>query len=441
MSVLVCGSVLVCVRNPGLTQTGHVCNRQKAIPDGDVARLPQNSKIVTSSSHYGLCTYPNPRGTYEIYGYLRALAHPSLLIVAPYSCIFTEAGYCCRQGGCGGLAGLHRDLEVLPEGQRQTFRQSVKSTRDTGRLLPVYYVGLTGGQISKLLARLQSNCGDQDAEFFDAAISHALLCLRSIMALDGVGYYPAAALPDMWRAIWPWIQFLDTHRDTIPGINALRDLPGVYGLVLSVVHLLQRHDITTKLMDTTPGFRVFVIRMWALFLESPDMADETGNFVRFCAYINSSGLGVTEGWHLEEVLEGAGGTKTHIAALQYLADSEQYWGMDAINPLGYPSIISAIHDRFQADSELRAALIDQGVTTSLTSFRKPECHLTDIGRLVGLFIHFDGSGNRPHQGRNPANRGFVRWIRFIHRVEGLLVALTGTSTSHEGFLEEREVFS
>jgi hypothetical protein len=109
--------------------------------------------------------------------------------------------------------------------------------------------------------------------------------------------------------------------------------------------------------------------MWAVFLENPNLEDETGKF-RFCTYIQSCPR-VTKDWQFEEKVEGAGGTKTLVAALivkhlKCLADQKQL--SVAINSLGYPSTISTIHDNFQEDDEFRDSLIEQGIVPALTSF-------------------------------------------------------------------------
>ncbi|KAJ7936096.1 hypothetical protein B0H13DRAFT_1853789 [Mycena leptocephala] len=110
----------------------------------------------------------------------------------------------------------------------------------------------------------------------------------------------------LWSAVWPLILFLDSYRDSIPGIHALRDLQHVYRPFLSFIS-------ATALLQNTPHFRVLIVRMWAVFLENPNLEDETGKF-RFCTYIQSC-PSVTKDWHFEEKVEGAGGMKTLVAAL------------------------------------------------------------------------------------------------------------------------------
>ncbi|KAJ7766098.1 hypothetical protein B0H16DRAFT_1717326 [Mycena metata] len=109
----------------------------------------------------------------------------------------------------------------------------------------------------------------------------------------------------------------------------MSNLPKIYRLFLSVIRvLLQDHPPTARAVTKTPSFRTFAARMWAVFLAEPTITDDfaqpeeisggrVGNFPMFCAYTTAAPnvLSVTEEAHLQEFIEGAGGTKSLLVAL------------------------------------------------------------------------------------------------------------------------------
>ncbi|KAJ7736255.1 hypothetical protein B0H16DRAFT_1764175 [Mycena metata] len=257
------------------------------------------------------------------------------------------------------------------------------------KFLPIYYTGLSGDTIPRLLGQLQSNSGEDQTLDFKTAIRYLLFCMDGIHAVFNVREsYPEAASTDLWAAVWPCIHFLDTYRDIFTTIGAMSDLPKIYRVFLSVLVLLQDHVPTATSITMTLGYRALVVRMWAVFLGESRITDDfarpeemsqrrAGNFSMFCAYTSAarSMFSITEEEHFQELVDGAGGTKGSLAALivkhhecvkNVGCTSDPRWSV-AINSLAPPSTICNILDKALADSELQEALLYHGIVLPLTA--------------------------------------------------------------------------
>ncbi|KAJ7667240.1 hypothetical protein B0H17DRAFT_1142826 [Mycena rosella] len=118
---------------------------------------------------------------------------------------------------------------------------------------------------------------------------------------------PEEASLDIWTRAWKWIHWLDTYRDLVPAARVKE----TYALYMALILDLQTHGETKALIDTTPGVRLIVTRAWVLFLELDNCVADIG-FHDVCCFIIQD-LKASLPAHLEEVIEGAGGSVVDLA--------------------------------------------------------------------------------------------------------------------------------
>ncbi|KAJ7617653.1 hypothetical protein DFH06DRAFT_1364354 [Mycena polygramma] len=122
---------------------------------------------------------------------------------------------------------------------------------------------------------------------------------------------PAEAYIDLWPRVWPWVQFLDVHPHLLPGSP---DEDEVCTVLFIVICESVECAETAKLMDLSPGIRVFVPRAWAIFLRRRPLTS-SDHLNSLCHFI---GRGLRPrplpAMHREEYIEGGGGC-TNLAAL------------------------------------------------------------------------------------------------------------------------------
>ncbi|KAJ7160450.1 hypothetical protein C8R46DRAFT_1038690 [Mycena filopes] len=197
-------------------------------------------------------------------------------------------------------------------GDEEAFHLLYDTTRfadEPSKFLPVYYAGLAGDTISNLTAQLRSDSDEQDSIHFTT--SYLFFCLDGTRMVNQD--IPPAASADLWTVVWPFIQFLDCYQEVLVGLEAIPDPHTLYALFIPLICAIQLHAPAAALIETTPGFRILIFRILAVFLESPEINDEA----------------------------------------------------DALDSLTNPGTISDVYDH--ADDELRDALFANGIVQPLTA--------------------------------------------------------------------------
>ncbi|KAJ7433287.1 hypothetical protein B0H11DRAFT_2122338 [Mycena galericulata] len=270
-----------------------------------------------------------------------------------------------------------RHLSKLPVAIRRRAQDALNGNTDELRalngmihytptatyLLPLYYAGLDVAEMPSLLARLDSEA-EQDLTSVVSKLSHIVVCIEGIMILDGNRRLPAPASVDLWERAWPWIEFLGTHRDTLPHIPVLSQVNP-----LSLVDALVRdNQDTAALVRATPGFLIYSFRAWALCFDQARLTPITPAFEIFCTFIQDFPLTITDERDFAEAIEGSGGNRILLARLcvnhvKCVAKSNVITG----GVSSMQSVIMLLQRRCEVDESFRKILIDEGVVTALTS--------------------------------------------------------------------------
>ncbi|KAJ6474277.1 hypothetical protein C8R45DRAFT_1160546 [Mycena sanguinolenta] len=173
--------------------------------------------------------------------------------------------------------------------------------------LPAFYAGLDPARIDTVLSRIDASGWGG----VKPVIVHAVCCLSGIDRIMTHAVVADAAFGDLWHRIWPWIQFVDEYDDYLSR-DEYTAPAARYRTFLALIRSLCSHAATKELMDSTLGRWVVLGRAWCHFI---DAQHEPG--------LNLVGYLLTV-WHIEnfwksadfeELVFGAGGTRTNLASL------------------------------------------------------------------------------------------------------------------------------
>ncbi|KAJ7106840.1 hypothetical protein C8R43DRAFT_1045301 [Mycena crocata] len=138
-----------------------------------------------------------------------------------------------------------------------------------------------------------------------------------------ISFLPAKVLPQLWPRCWQWIQCLDRYSYFLPASDSVGELENrlCYFWILDRFYSAPE---TAEAVNLTPGVRVLVAQAWAVFLHHAHTYGDISGLSSVCKYLRGRETlalchqPVNEAHHLahvEEVVEGAGGTVDDLAIL------------------------------------------------------------------------------------------------------------------------------
>ncbi|KAJ7677698.1 hypothetical protein DFH06DRAFT_1316507 [Mycena polygramma] len=147
---------------------------------------------------------------------------------------------------------------------------------------------------------------------FILPISNAVCSLDYLRILKPI---PVDARLSIWHRVWAWMQFIHIYRTCIHRLETYSE-PAVYGAFLTVAHRLDRDKGIGQELGQVPGFSVVLVHAWKVSILAPDDASSSDALrevcTLLCSYSTSTGA---LPHHLEEFIEGAGGSVSHLASL------------------------------------------------------------------------------------------------------------------------------
>ncbi|KAJ7447746.1 hypothetical protein B0H11DRAFT_2335061 [Mycena galericulata] len=216
--------------------------------------------------------------------------HPSLRIQS-ISQLDSPVRELCTLAAKGSL----KDLEQL----RLIVMNS--SSSYTVDYLPVFYRNLDPAKIPNI-AELDEKIQDPDVS---DTVTAAVLSLDALYFLYGT---PLDLYPDLWPRVWKWTDFLDTYpycNHTCSGEAQATSLGYFY-----YVARFWKNPQASCLIDSTPRVRIFIAKIWGIMVENEDYH----YFEDLCKFIGRDEA-VSDAEHLEEFVEGSGGTEADLASL------------------------------------------------------------------------------------------------------------------------------
>ncbi|KAJ6609767.1 hypothetical protein B0H10DRAFT_2193696 [Mycena sp. CBHHK59/15] len=137
--------------------------------------------------------------------------------------------------------------------------------------------------------------------------------LKAVRALDAIvsiqGIVPASGV-DIWPRFWGWTKFVHTYRDNFP--HAPTEMRLGMRMMRLITHI-QRDKGSRSLVDATTGFRTLVARIWVL-LQAVNPEKRNIGFNQLSPFIRFH-IKPSDPTHLEEIIEGAGGSVDALASL------------------------------------------------------------------------------------------------------------------------------
>ncbi|KAJ6592803.1 hypothetical protein B0H19DRAFT_9861 [Mycena capillaripes] len=154
--------------------------------------------------------------------------------------------------------GGYGSLEVL-----RFFQHWIGVTSDSPQkvLLPSFYANLDPKRIPTP-GRLDTMLLSTEKDF--SCVDRPIACLRALCALPGI---PKGALTDLWRRVWPWIEFIHTYRNFLPGYPLEKEICAYF---ITLLRRCKRDEATDNLISETPGVRVLLARTWVVFVEAQE---------------------------------------------------------------------------------------------------------------------------------------------------------------------------
>ncbi|KAJ6523717.1 hypothetical protein B0H19DRAFT_1276807 [Mycena capillaripes] len=193
-------------------------------------------------------------------------------------------------------SGSVRDLRILCN------RIPVMSRSQAAYLLPAFYANLDPVEIPQQLNE-------------NEPMSQTVL--QALEAIDGLYSglpIEAAAMPDIWPRLWPWITFLSPYLGCFPELRQLHGDRFYVNFVLFVGRFREDESFD-RLMGTTPGVRVILAKAWRAILRLDDdnkLRTEALNWL-FCFLLGATDASTPQSF--AEFVEGAGGSISDLGSL------------------------------------------------------------------------------------------------------------------------------
>ncbi|KAF7324314.1 MYND-type domain-containing protein [Mycena sanguinolenta] len=241
-------------------------------------------------------------------------------------------------------------------------------------LIPVFCVGLKPANIPRILARFDSFGWTS----IRSEIVQAHLCLRGIWELGNHKAIVTGAFVDLWKRIWPWVEFLDEYEETLSDEDFL-DGETRYSGFLSLMRFLRGDKAAAHLIDSTPGLYVVVRSAWRHFIDAEDEAGlaDVSYFL---------GLLFKNDWNaptFDELIIGAGGTRSDLASIvvshitHVLPDPDSPVTSQTIFHLvGIVYIVASESVTGYQDPEFQDDLLSHGIVAALTTAVRALCRST-----------------------------------------------------------------
>ncbi|KAJ7748079.1 hypothetical protein B0H16DRAFT_1888548 [Mycena metata] len=202
------------------------------------------------------------------------------------------------------------------------------------------------------------------------AVVMASIAFQALDGHDQKDIPPPGAMLELWPGVWKWAQIVVQHDYCL--VYLPRYHTGDIFIAISwVIEKFYWEKPVAKLIDAEPGVRVFVAKMWALYLR-PRAPERGGDGIISVWRFLALRVDLSNPSHLADLVEGSGGTLTHLAML-----TANY--VPHLLPMGRPAHLLYLYStaafmfRVQVICpEFNAELLSQGI---IRLFTHSLCHL------------------------------------------------------------------
>ncbi|KAJ6502410.1 hypothetical protein C8R45DRAFT_619020 [Mycena sanguinolenta] len=197
-----------------------------------------------------------------------------------------------------------------------------------------------------------------------------MMCIQGLLIIDAMGVLPKAPSADLWKRVWPWLEFFDTYRDYLPHLLRPKlEISAFSPVLLQLINGLRKDENTATLMLATPGFRTVIFRLWARsFDQTEHAAVRKAISDMLCMVMHNFPLSITNDRSFEEAIDGSGGSRPALARL--CINHVKLVVQSAVNSPGDYSmhtVMLLLQKRCEVDESFRQLLVDEGIVSALTS--------------------------------------------------------------------------
>ncbi|KAK7006258.1 hypothetical protein R3P38DRAFT_2555800 [Favolaschia claudopus] len=191
-------------------------------------------------------------------------------------------------------------------------------------VLPVIYAALDPAKISLYLNLIDGSTSPADFQRNGIVWQQSMektFVLRCLWDISQENSFPVDALIDLWPRAWAWIQLLDELGSLVPGSVPIQ---ARYGVFVSAFRLFRGNREVDRLMKETPKVFDILGRAWSMSLNE-DKWDDDERYTEAHRLGNLSDVSnLLSSWFrfqpwgsfaFEQLILGAGGTRTHLASL------------------------------------------------------------------------------------------------------------------------------
>ncbi|KAJ7108941.1 hypothetical protein C8R43DRAFT_1243451 [Mycena crocata] len=262
----------------------------------------------------------------------------------------------------GSMDDLRKLLQIIDQKTNPTPMSTLLL------FLPVLYAHI---DLAKMPSSAEMDTATFPEEFRDA-IFVAKKCIPAICDSQLLPKIQDAALVDLWPRLWGWSQFFLTYQEILPQrLAPNRAATGVYLLQVANEAKLQSHTKLRTLVTSTRGLRRVVVSTWVELHGETDPESQKLGFYHLRAFFLSY-MRADDPKNLEEIVDGAGGSLSHLAFLTVQHLRLLALGVQTDNDPGDFAKILNDFMRFlteidTAGSRLSAHLLSHGLIQALTS--------------------------------------------------------------------------
>ncbi|KAJ7124108.1 hypothetical protein C8R43DRAFT_1031330 [Mycena crocata] len=117
---------------------------------------------------------------------------------------------------------------------------------------------------------------------------------------------------DFWLRVWPWIDFIHTYAESLP-ITKSKDASQTCISFSAIISALTFDAATKTEIQCTPGVRRFLAYAWKTNLQYDPCWAVAGGIQHLLPLLYIISNRIDEGRNFEEILDGVGGSSTHLA--------------------------------------------------------------------------------------------------------------------------------
>ncbi|KAJ6542909.1 hypothetical protein B0H19DRAFT_1310989 [Mycena capillaripes] len=261
------------------------------------------------------------------------------------------------------LAAANGSLDDLSKVSMALTYPPLSSSPSVIWLLPVLYLHIDPGTIP--------TPDEVDSIVANATrlpcIDAACEALKALGLFVDMPVFPHDVAPDLWLRVWPWMHFIHTYWQYLPGFDAKAEISAC----LSNSFLVAKLRVNEKVRNMTTaqaGLRVIFSRAWTAILLENGLVEQSDIYRQSGRLLPTLTDGLNIPRNFEEVLDGAGCSLDRLATAILkqislaLADTRH-----KLTPGGLTISVAFLHAKPERNTEWVSLLLSRGIVVHAVS--------------------------------------------------------------------------